>query len=405
MIALIFVVEMGCHMRKIGILAMLLGGTICAAAEPNFHDFDRYQYCLSREDVENKIQEYLLKDLQIEEYFALTADALAIYSTPEMKEKREPEYVLRFGRQENKAIVSPQNCQMLRGLKIALDPGHFGGKMARLEERFVDIEPNQEMGIAEPIEFDEGTLTFLTAFYLKELLEKEGAEVLLTRNEIGLGAYPEEFFAWLRENPQFHGIDIPPSQIFRRHYNPLDLQARAEKINQFAPDLTLIIHYNAHDSQATEGGGTGLSLKNYNMTFIPGAFARGELSTPQSRYEFLRLIVKPDIQHSSALSCQVLQQFVQKLQVPAVTKEDGARYLETVCLKVDEGVYARNLALTRMVRGTVCYGESLVQNNIEECKRLAQQDILIYGRPCSSRIKEVAEAYFAAIQGYTDSRK
>jgi len=69
-------------------------------------------------------------------------------------------------------------------------------------------------------------------------------------------------------------------------------------------------------------------------------------------------------------------------------------------MKIEEGIYARNLALTRLVHCPLSYGETLIQNNIDECLNLARTDFVISGMRCSSRIKEVAEAYFEGIKSY-----
>jgi hypothetical protein len=56
--------------------------------------------------------------------------------------------------------------------------------------------------------------------------------------------------------------------------------------------------------------------------------------------------------------------------------------------------------MTRLVHGPICYGESLVQNNLQEALRLAKLDTEVQGYPCSSRIKQVATAYFEAIKEF-----
>jgi CRISPR/Cas system-associated exonuclease Cas4 (RecB family) len=136
------------------------------------------------------------------------------------------------------------------------------------------------------------------------------------------------------------------------------------------------------------------------MVFIPGSFSDGELKEKRARYEFLRLLVTSDFSLSRKFSKIVLEKLNQNLQIPSVAPSDGARYLETASIEVEKGVYARNLALTRLVHGPLCYGESLVQNNLEEALRLSHLDTEIQGYPCSSRLKEVAVAYFQAIREF-----
>lgn len=365
-----------------------------ALAAVDFHDFDLYQSRYCRGVIEERIKTYLIKDISLTAYFDLTDEALVLYSMPKNTGGCDIEYTLKLSGDEAEPVGSVK-FSSLSGLKIALDPGHFGGPFAELEERYIEID--HEKG---PAVFDEGTLSLLTAKHLKELLEKEGAVVLLTREEIGKGAYEKDFFEWLKSQPALWKEKLTLSQLFGR-YNPLDLRARAEKINQFKPDLTIAIHYNAHP---VEGGSSNFhtTLKNYNMVFIPGAFGSKELADQANRYEFMRLLLTDDWQVSKELSSAILSQFIEILQVPSVQPTDNVLYLDHVSLKISEGLYARNLALTRLIHGPVCYGESLIQNNENECYLLNQKDTTIAGTACSSRIKEVALSYFQGIKAFLE---
>ena len=353
----------------------------------SFQDFDSYQGKISKEEIKNKLK-YLIKTKETQNYFSLTEDAFVLYASLEDKRKDQEEYRLILG--SSGILQIPKKS--LANCKVAIDPGHFGGDYSHLEQRFVKISFQKEL-----ITFNEGDLTFLTALYLKELLEKEGAEVFLTRTKKAEGALSQNFFQFLQAHPGLWLTQKTLTQLFRSIYNGVDLYARAEKINAFKPDVTVIIHYNAHDSEGEKY--TSTTDKNFNMVFIPGSFGDGELKEKKARYEFLRLLVTSDFSLSKQFSKIVLKKFNERLQIPTVTSSDGARYLETASIEV-EGVYARNLALTRLVHGPLCYGESLVQNNLEEALRLSHLDTEIQGYPCSSRLKEVALAYFEAIQEF-----
>lgn len=369
-----------------------------AFAEVDFSDFDRYQEKCTRAEIEEKLGLFLQKDGGISSYFSLSDASLVFYNAPDTNPDREVEYELRLA-SEKRAV----NCEAIQrkdlvGVKIAIDPGHLGGVYAYLEDRFIDIPPSLER--TEPIKFDEGTLSYLTAAYLKVLLEKEGAIVMVTRNRIGEGVLAEDFFDWLKKNPQLWAAEGSLKKLFGKYYNPLDLRARAKKINRFSPDLTIVIHYNSQDGEENKPSNHTVSHVNYNMVFVPGAFCRNELSEKDSRYEFLRLLVSEDLFSSLKLSRAVLEKFGEHLLIPPVSKHDGANYLNRVGLKIGEGIYARNLALTRLIHGPVCYGETLIQNNIDECVKLSRRDFVINGQFCSSRIKQVAEAYYEGIKQY-----
>jgi N-acetylmuramoyl-L-alanine amidase len=220
----------------------------------------------------------------------------------------------------------------------------------------------------------------------------------MTRSGLGKGAIEQDFFSWLLDRPNIASTLL--SRLFRNEYNREDLKKRAEKINAFKPDITIIIHYNAHLSESEKKARLFFTQSNYNLAFVPGAFGKGELKESQDRYEFLRLLVTNDIEDSVLLSEYVLAEFVNQLQVPLVVNTEKNSYLSSVCLFQKDGIYSRNLALTRQVHGPVCYGETLIQNNQEEAYRLASSDSSIQGIPCSKRVEQVALAYFEGIKHY-----
>ncbi len=250
----------------------------------DLHDFDRYQNQLTRSQVEQKIKTYLEKDPSVSDYYRITDESLTILDL----KQGQVEYVLLFAAapQPDK----PKIKKTLQKARIAIDPGHFGGAFAELEERFIAIPSGNKL-----LSFNEGTLTYLTALALKELLEKEGAEVFVTRSDIGRGAIKESFFEWLEKQPHLwiSGDSLP--QLFRKYYNRADLIARADLINAFAPDVTIMIHYNDHPMDEKDT----VAQANYNIIFIPGAFSCNELSRPQDRYEFLRLVVTDKLKSHS----------------------------------------------------------------------------------------------------------
>ncbi|WP_420421030.1 N-acetylmuramoyl-L-alanine amidase family protein [Simkania sp.] len=375
-------------------VAFLLLFTVCSfGREVNFHNFDGFQQKLSKEYVTEKIRHYLKYSDEIEKYYEITANALAIYASPGDKKLGKVEYALYFG-QEFPSVV-PEFKHPLSKAKIAIDPGHFGGQFARLEERYVSIESE-----GKTLEFDEGTLAFLTALHLKKKLEAKGATVLMTRKAIGEGAYPQPFFEWLKEHPELWEKGVPLSTIFLRHYNRLDLRARAELINNFQPDLTLLIHYNAIDSELPDPRRTKPTKRNFNLVFIPGAFCKGELANAEDRYHFLRLICTQDLELSHQMAQDLVERFTTYLDVPPLKSAKKELCGFGNSLVSADGVFCRNLCLTRLIESPLCYGETLIQNNLDEALELSQSQTTIDGIPCPQRVIDVAEAYYKTILLY-----
>lgn len=360
----------------------------------DFSDFDSYQSKLTAEEVEWKIKNYLEKDVKIRRFYRLTPQALYIGDL----EHQQIDYILYL----NQALPTPTNkqrtCNNLKNARIAIDPGHFGGPWAELEERYVAVSAENTKN-NQPIHFSEGDLTYLTALELQRLLEAEGALTLITRAGIGKGAIQDDFFKWIEMHPDLRK-DLPLPKVFRNYYNREDLIERAKKINAFSPDITMVIHYNAHLTDEEKNQKAVLTQSNYNLAFIPGAFGADELKTVSDRYEFLRLIVTDHVNESLKLSEYVTAQFVQQLGVALIAENEKTSYIDAACLIQKRGIYCRNLVLTRLVHSPLCYGETLVQNNHNEVYRLSECSTSIADIPCPKRVKEVAQAYFKGITEY-----
>jgi len=180
-----------------------------------------------------------------------------------------------------------------------------------------------------------------------------------------------------------------------------DLIARANKINAFQADVTAIIHYNISTKAKLVKGYFGPTTDNYSMMFTAGSFAKNELNDPEKRMNFLRLLLTDDIERSVELCDPVMAFHRDSLGVPAVAEPNDILYLNKYSLYLGvPGVYARNLRMTRMVQGPICFGESLLQDNKTEATRLNTLDDKLEGEAVSSRLREVAKSYFLGVRDY-----
>ncbi len=340
----------------------------------------------SRDDIQSRISLFLEKSPQIREHYTLTEDEFLVFANKDDKANAVVELRYEIASSNNKNKMS----KGLKGKRIAIDPGHLGGDLAFLEHRFVILQTEPEILLKE------GTLCLETAKYLKALLESEGALVFLTKESDGEAVYSQTFWEWLSTKfPLELKIDPalsfqPLSVIFRRMYNPLDLRARIEKINAFEPDVTLIIHYNMATKHNRNTGYNPGSKVNYNLCFIPGAFMKGELELKEKRQDFFRLATENSLELSEQLSSLVIAQFTDILKVKPASKYA----LSESSLAISKGVFSRNLALTREIHSPLCYGETLMQDNHDEAKRLAD--------PSDQRIQDIAQAYFLALKEFFD---
>lgn len=386
--------------KNYSILFLFLLFIQVAILSATYSDFDRYQNKFTKDEILTKIKHYLKKDDEISNYFVVTDNVFYLYSSPEDKIANLPEYTLQLATEVQAKPSNPQ--QTLKGMRIAIDPGHFGGDLALMEQRWIYMTPNTFSLFREEISFNEGTLTLLTAKVLRDLLEKEGAVVLLTKEKNGSGVYEKDFSSWFAtfENTN----QLSQSESFRLYFNPLDLRARAKKINDFTPDLTVIIHYNAHNDRNFITGENIPSTMNYNMVFVPGSFCKNELKHAVDRYEFMRLLLTQDLEKSVQLSRAILKRFTKTLNVPPVDDSLDIKYLKNVSIKVGKGVYARNLTLTRLVHGPLCYGETLCQDNVSECVLLNEKNLVMDNIKGPKRAEQVAQAYYDGIVNYINSQ-
>lgn len=352
-------------------------------------DFDIYQNRVSFDTIKSRLETYLQFDSELENYYTLTSDKFILFSSPDDKIKNNPEYIIHLGSDASLTVDKG-----IRGKKIAIDPGHFGGSFAYLEQRFVNMEPPYN------VTFNEGTLTVCTALFLKELLEEKGAIVMLTKDKPSCGIYHESFFNWLQTQPQLWTASAQLSQIFRDYYNRLDLYSRAKKINDWNPDIVVIIHYNAHDDYLAQSTRTKATDKNFNLVFMPGAFGKKELRTKEDRYHFLRLLLSNNLEKSQALCDFVVHAMTEELNVSLLEDFQSIPYMPKISKQISPGVFARNLALTRLIHAPLVYGESLIQNNYEECLKLADTSLRIHGIATNIRVKQVALSYFKGIMKY-----
>ncbi len=398
----------------------------------SYKDFEKYQATLSRQVVEEKLNKFLIGNERIRKQILITDEGLYLFShDAKNTDKKSAEFFLRFGGQKApgfSTFIPVRGKKPLKGFRLAVDPGHVGGTMALLEERFV-ADPNN----AKSILFDEGTLTVATAHLIVQKMQDLGATVMLTRQRPGESVCQESFDVWaknilgiknsdswqnvkkqqeiidfLKEHVSFADkqdlkkrlkviekrrvqdrVPFLQQALFRLCYNVQDLRARADKINAFNPHIVIIIHYNAKEA---------VTSFNYNLAFVPGCYLPGRLNSTEERYHFIRLLVTQTIEQSLAFCKKITQQMNSYLSVPLLSDPE---YLDKTCTFIEPGIYANNLRLLRLINAPVfCYGETLVQNNVDEYKKLAAKEIVVNGILVPKRVNDVAQAYIHGILNF-----
>ncbi len=407
---------------------------------------------------ENRFRSFFIKDEAVKNYLSTTGDSLFIYSNAASRAKNEkPEIALswndaellshfidKLSEKKLKNILDsinfykiPKNDSNsglttvpvktvkaedlpLAGIKVAIDPGHIGGAyaMAEAESRCMTLYCDSN-GKCDTFRIIEGNLTFFTALLLKKKLELLGARVMLTRKDTGISSLGITFGEWKRRIRRSAYVDsivkanlLAPEEVrllrllrlhmadktlFGRVFGSVDMAERAKKMNDFHPDISVIIHYNVNEQNI---GWRQPTPKDFVMAFVGGCVVSKDLKSEAGRLNFLRLLISPDIDSSVSLSGKVIRHLSADLGVPIAAKED-ARYLSRNCLPTPAaGVYSRDLALTRLTRGALVYGEALYQDNDRECRLLAAKDGHYQGFSFPARVETVAEAYYKGIMDY-----
>jgi N-acetylmuramoyl-L-alanine amidase len=303
----------------------------------------------------------------------------------------------------------------LSGARIAIDPGHFSSNIldSKVEGKFLNIV-NQYTDSPDTIKIVEGQLTFLTAQLLQSMLEEQGAKVILSRPSQNSTAFNVPYYYWYnkRKNTVLDSLrDIKEitSETYRNLMNQnkelffwtffrdYELVARANKLNAFNPDVTIIIHYNVDEKNAPWGKA---SRKDLTMCFIGGAFIKSDLKKQNNKLHFLRLLLCDQVEKSESLSHYAVSEMSRNLKISKARVSDAEYLSEKGIKSSQEGVFCRNLILTRYINSPLVYGESLYQDNLNECSWLNSCNYVAYGHKVPERIHQVAKSYFYAIMKY-----
>lgn len=317
----------------------------------------------------------------------------------------------------------------LAGWRIAIDPGHMAGEQTfakEVEGKYMSM-PDTAATYHQEIAFFESELTLATALILKDSLERLGATVFLTRNQLGKASHGLSFSEWkqvaftdsldraVKAGKMSYSKAIwwknqaSDAAIFKSYFNRSDLHHRIKAIRGFEPDITLIIHYNVDSpnwEQRLENGDFLPGLRNYSMAFVSGSFLPGEVSRVEDRVMLLRLLISDDYARSVALSRSFIEASHAYTGVPPVESDSELSYLKRYSRYTGApGVFARNLTLTRNLSGAICYGESLCQDARWEAFRLNQRDMVVRDLSVSSRVAEVAQAYLEGVKEYVTEQE
>jgi hypothetical protein len=268
----------------------------------------------------------------------------------------------------------------LLGLRIALDPGHLGGKWAKMEERWFQV------GATVPVQ--EGDLTLRVARLLAPRLRGLGAKVSFIRNseEPITAKPPDDFRELARKILIRNGVPRPREDILDANdpakeqtirwqseilfYRYSEIRRRAALVNfKLHPDLVLCLHFNA------EGWGDPnnpeLTDTNHLHLLVNGSYLAAELEFDDERFEMIRRLLSRAYDEELPLADTIATAMARETGLPAYQYPTTN---STTKVGVSGYVYARNLLATRLYRCPVVYCEPYVMNSNDVFARIQAGD-------------------------------
>ncbi|MES2310069.1 MAG: N-acetylmuramoyl-L-alanine amidase [Verrucomicrobiota bacterium] len=390
-------------MRWISLLGLSLITFAIAATSPDrdpwslikpqaWKTLDLYQKTMTREQFETSLHDVFDPYHGFPPFTQWNQNTLSIFEDPAHK---VPAYTLEFAPSLNEVKPHPRlwrtpqefsnkkapGAPPLQGLKIAIDPGHIGGKWGPLQNRSV-VYP----GLGR---LQEGDMNIITAKILRQNLEKLGADVFLTRENTEpvttlaiddfkeparlriYKKYPdlEKKYSHLLLNDQYarlgEKLEFVTQFLFFRIG---EIRSRAHKMRTlFQPDITVVLYINATPSS---GHGNTVGV-NQNILFIHGCYTQEEAADPEQQVRMLYKVLDRGTGTEQYVAERIANAFQRITGLPPVPYGDSKTSRQ---LSNNKYVVARNLAANREYDGPVVTTEPFFMNNKYVVRRLLAGD-------------------------------
>ncbi len=357
-------------------------------SKPKWDVLEHYQRTITHDEFTHLIDDVYCTHGIPDDLIKIDNDVAHLVTT------RDPhaEFTLQFAADENskgriprlwhpaKSLPAAKPNKPLAGLRIALDPGHLGGKWAKMEERWF------KFGDSKPV--TEGDLTLRVSRMLATRLRKLGATVLFVRNTTQpiTSKRPSDFLALAKKILIKNGVPAPQPGILPADdpmreqtvhwqsemlfYRYSEIRRRAVLVNnQLHPDLVLCLHFNA------EGWGDPanptLIDNNHLHLLVNGSYVQDELQLDDERFEMIRRLLSRVYDEELAIADTVASSMAKATGLPAFQYPTT---LTTTKVGSSGYVYARNLLATRLYRCPVVYCEPYVMNSKDGFARIQAGD-------------------------------
>src|SRR6202045_420813 len=359
-------------------------------SRPRWEVLERYQGTITRDEFANLVQNVYCTQGLPADMITIGQDSARIL----MNREAQKFVTLRFAADDSSRKRVPRlwrpavelgptkSDKPLAGLKIALDPGHLGGKWAKMEERWFQVENSS------PVQ--EGDLVLRVARILAPQLRKLGAQLSFVRRnaEPVTPKRPDDFKELTRKilikngvpQPRLGGDVLDPNDPEKEQtikwqseilfYRYSEIRRRAVVVNtKLRPDLVLCLHFNA------KGWGNPASpdfiANNHLHLLVNGSYLQPELEFDDERFEMIRRLLSRAYDEELPIADTVAGRMAKQTGLPPYQYPTT---LTTTKVGSSGYVYARNLLAPRVYRCPVVYCEPYVMNSREGFDRIQAGD-------------------------------
>jgi hypothetical protein len=413
------------HASSFFLLLPLLIGSSAAAenigilgSKPKWDVLEHYQGTITHDEFTHLINDVYCTHGIPDDLIRVDKDSAQIVTD---KDSRDV-FALKFAPEENskariprlwrpaRALSPAKPNRPLAGLRIALDPGHLGGKWAKMEERWFQV------GNSKPV--TEGDLTLRVSRMLATRLKKLGATVLFVRNSTQpvTSKRPRDFVDLAKKILIKNGVPRPRDEVL----NPMDpakegtirwqsemlfyryseIRRRAVLVNsKLHPDLVVCLHLNA-EGWGDPGNPTLIDTNHLHL-LVNGSYLQDEIGLDDERFEMIRRLLSRAYDEELAIADTVATSMAKATGLPAFQYPTT---LTTTKVGSSGYVYARNLLATRLYRCPVVYCEPYVMNSNDAFARIEAGDYVgtkeINGVERKSIFREYADSVAEGLKEY-----
>jgi hypothetical protein len=384
---------------------------------PDWNELEKFQKTITREEFVRLLETVYCPRGYNPELIKIDQDRARILT----KAGSQDYFVLQFAGTEADRVRLPGGSPMtgalkwgrkgkpLAGLHIAVDPGHLGGRWAKLEERWFQIGKKKAV--------QEGDMTLRVGKMLKPRLESLGAKVTLLRDKAEpiTPFRPPDFDEIARKILEHNGITDPRENFagpadpgkeetvaWQREllfYRNSEIRHRASLVNdRLHPDLVICLHFNAEPWG--DPAKPTLVEANHLHLLVNGAYLPNELELDDERCQMLQKLLSRAFPEELGLAESIAKTMANATGLPPY------RYTtENVTPIGTTGyVFARNLMATRLYRCPTVYLEPYVMNSRETFARIRAGDYegkqRVAGKKQPSIYREYVESVVQGLVAY-----